>query len=91
LIGGQIAIVLIGGRAFSVKRLSGPQWAVSIVLGLLSIPLGMILRVIPVEALLTIIPFPRPRTLSSHVYSPKTQTVSSGTEASKKSAMSSLS
>ncbi|KAF8252393.1 calcium-translocating P-type ATPase [Wilcoxina mikolae CBS 423.85] len=47
LIGGQIAVVFVGGRAFSVKRLSAPQWAVSVVLGLLSIPLGMVFKVIP--------------------------------------------
>src|SRR5277367_2722543 len=44
---GQIIIVFIGGTAFSVTRLNGVQWAVSIVLGLLSLPCGAIIRLIP--------------------------------------------
>ncbi|KAF8540001.1 hypothetical protein BDD12DRAFT_917198 [Trichophaea hybrida] len=46
LIGEQIAIVFISGRAFSVERLSGPQWGASIVLGLLSIPLVVVPSII---------------------------------------------
>jgi P-type Ca2+ transporter type 2C len=44
---GQIIIVFVGGTAFSVTRLNGEQWAVSIVLGLLSLPFGAIIRVVP--------------------------------------------
>jgi Ca2+-transporting ATPase len=47
MIGGQILIVFVGGDAFSVVPLTGEQWAASIVLGLLSLPFGVIIRVIP--------------------------------------------
>jgi P-type Ca2+ transporter type 2C len=47
MIGGQILIAFIGGRAFSVTRLNGAQWAYSLVLGALSIPVGVIVRLIP--------------------------------------------
>jgi len=47
MVGGQILIVFIGGRAFSVTRLDGAQWGISIVLGALSIPVGVIIRLIP--------------------------------------------
>ena len=46
-IGGQILIIYLGGAAFSITRLNGVQWAVSIVLGLLSLPFGVIIRLIP--------------------------------------------
>ena len=47
IVGGQILIVFIGGRAFSVHRLNSAQWIYSIVLGFLSIPVAMMLRLIP--------------------------------------------
>jgi len=47
-IGGQVLIINIGGTAFSITRLNGVQWAVSIVLGLLSLPFGAIIRLIPI-------------------------------------------
>ena len=49
-------IIFVGGKAFSVQRLNGPQWGVSLVLGVLSIPIGMILRLIPDEFLVRLIP-----------------------------------
>jgi Ca2+-transporting ATPase len=47
MIGGQILIIFIGGRAFSVEPLSLVQWAYSVILGVLSIPFGAIIRLIP--------------------------------------------
>ncbi|OJJ38795.1 hypothetical protein ASPWEDRAFT_342168 [Aspergillus wentii DTO 134E9] len=47
MIGGQILIIFVGGRAFSVVRLTGDQWAYSLVLGFLSIPIGFAIRLIP--------------------------------------------
>jgi hypothetical protein len=47
MIGGQILIVFVGGRAFSVVPLSGAQWGISVVLGALSLPVGVIIRLIP--------------------------------------------
>jgi Ca2+-transporting ATPase len=46
-IGGQILIIYVGGTAFSVTRLDSIQWAVSIILGMLSLPFGALLRLIP--------------------------------------------
>ncbi|KAJ5917433.1 ATPase P-type K/Mg/Cd/Cu/Zn/Na/Ca/Na/H-transporter [Penicillium verhagenii] len=48
IIGGQVLIIFIGGQAFSVKRLDqGSQWAVSLVLGALSLPIAVVIRLIP--------------------------------------------
>ena len=45
-IGGQVLIINVGGTAFSITRLNGAQWAVSIVAGLLSLPFGAIIRLV---------------------------------------------
>lgn len=47
MITGQIMIIFVGGKAFNVKRLSGSQWAYSLILGFLSIPIGSLIRLIP--------------------------------------------
>ncbi|KAJ5975946.1 ATPase P-type K/Mg/Cd/Cu/Zn/Na/Ca/Na/H-transporter [Penicillium waksmanii] len=50
IIGGQILIIFVGGQAFSVKRLDqGSQWAVSLVLGAISLPIAVVIRLIPDE------------------------------------------
>ncbi|KAF2083154.1 calcium-translocating P-type ATPase [Saccharata proteae CBS 121410] len=56
MIGGQVLIVFIGGQAFSVTPLNGAQWAYSIVLGALSIPVGVIIRLIPDDLIRRCIP-----------------------------------
>ncbi|KAI9698841.1 MAG: hypothetical protein M1820_007348 [Bogoriella megaspora] len=56
MIGGQTMIVFVGGRAFSVTRLNGAQWAYSIILGALSVPVGIIIRLIPDELIRKLIP-----------------------------------
>ncbi|KAF2434224.1 calcium-translocating P-type ATPase, partial [Tothia fuscella] len=56
MIGGQIMIVFVGGKAFGVVRLTGVQWGISIVLGFLSIPVGVIIRFIPDNYLAHILP-----------------------------------
>jgi P-type Ca2+ transporter type 2C len=45
--GGQIIIIFVGGKAFSVTRLNVEQWVTSVVLGLFSLPVGAIIRLIP--------------------------------------------
>lgn len=49
--GAQVLIIFVGGTPFSISLLAppqtGPQWAVAIVLGVLSIPVGMLIRLIP--------------------------------------------
>ncbi|OQE44983.1 hypothetical protein PENCOP_c002G02465 [Penicillium coprophilum] len=47
MMGAQILIMFVGGRAFSITKLTGDQWAYSVVLGAISIPIGFILQVIP--------------------------------------------
>lgn len=47
MIGGQIIIMFVGGRAFSITRLTGVQWAYSVVLGVLSLLVGVVVRFIP--------------------------------------------
>ena len=46
-VGGQILIIYVGGTSFGVVRLNGVQWATSIVLGLLSLPFAVLIRLLP--------------------------------------------
>jgi len=64
MICGQTMIIFVGGVAFKVTRLNGAQWGYSIVLGFLSLPVGMIVRLIPDELVRRCIPefFKRKRT-----------------------------
>lgn len=57
IVGGQLMIIFVGGAAFAVTRLNGPQWGYSIVLGLLSMPVAIIIRLIPDELVLEIVSF----------------------------------
>jgi Ca2+-transporting ATPase len=47
MMGGQTLIVFVGGSAFVVERLNGAQWGISIVVGLLSLPMGVLIRTFP--------------------------------------------
>jgi P-type Ca2+ transporter type 2C len=47
---GQVLIVNVGGVAFSVTRLNGIQWLVSILLGTLSLPVGALIRLVPIPS-----------------------------------------
>ncbi|KAK1960908.1 calcium-translocating P-type ATPase [Colletotrichum sublineola] len=53
--GGQVLIVFVGGAAFKVAPLNGPQWGISIVLGFLSIPVGILIRLLPDAVFLAIV------------------------------------
>ncbi|KAG1453737.1 hypothetical protein G6F56_007496 [Rhizopus delemar] len=44
---GQVLIVQFGGPAFQVIALNGAHWAIAIVVGLLSLPIGVVIRMIP--------------------------------------------
>ncbi|KAG2036848.1 hypothetical protein BDR03DRAFT_1052346 [Suillus americanus] len=46
-IGVQVVIVFIGGAAFQVTRIGGPEWGISLALGFVSIPLGALIRLLP--------------------------------------------
>ncbi|CAL3970873.1 unnamed protein product [Diplocarpon coronariae] len=56
MVGGQVMIIYVGGKAFNVERLNGAQWGYSVVLGALSIPIGAAIRLIPDESLIRLIP-----------------------------------
>jgi len=43
----QILIVFIGGAAFQVTPISGREWGISLALGVVSIPLGALIRLMP--------------------------------------------
>ena len=49
-------IIFVGGKAFNVVHLNGAQWAYSIVLGFLSIPVGAAIRLVPDELIVRLIP-----------------------------------
>lgn len=46
-IGVQILIVFVGGSAFQVTKINGRDWGISLALGLVSLPLGFLLRCLP--------------------------------------------
>ncbi|KAJ2601464.1 plasma membrane calcium [Coemansia sp. RSA 1286] len=54
---GQVIIVQWGGIAFQTTALGGKYWAFSIVGGFLSLPVGLVLRLIPDELIWWMIPF----------------------------------
>lgn len=49
MVGGQALIVNVGGAAFSVERINGIYWAISIIIGLISLPIGVLIRLVPTE------------------------------------------
>jgi Ca2+-transporting ATPase len=61
MVGGQVLIVQVGGAAFQVTDLRPQDWGISIVVGFLSIPLGVIVRLLPSE------PFER-MLIKMHIY-----------------------
>lgn len=54
MVGGQVLIVFKGGQAFQIRPLNGKEWGMSIGLGAISIPWGVVIRLTPdswIEAL----------------------------------------
>ncbi|KAM0750630.1 putative calcium-transporting ATPase [Meredithblackwellia eburnea MCA 4105] len=47
MVGGQALIVNVGGAAFQVTRIGGRDWGISVILGALSLPLAVLIRMIP--------------------------------------------
>lgn len=47
IVAGQVMIIFVGGKAFSVVRQEGPAWGIALILGLISIPVAFIIRLIP--------------------------------------------
>lgn len=59
---GQVIIIFFAEEVFGVTRLNGAQWGISLVLGFLSIPAGVLIRLIPDEWIRVVvnkIPMPR--------------------------------
>ncbi|KAI1741737.1 putative calcium P-type ATPase [Xylaria scruposa] len=60
VIGLQILIIFVGNTPFNISALNppqtGPQWATAIILGFLSIPIGMLIRLIPDDLIRKCIP-----------------------------------
>lgn len=54
MIGLQVLIIFVGGAAFEIKPINGVQWAICIVLGFLSLPWGVLIRLFPDEWFATI-------------------------------------
>lgn len=52
IVAGQIMIIFIGGQAFSVQRLSAAEWGISLALSAPTMPLGVLIRTVPMEAML---------------------------------------
>jgi len=56
MVGGQVLIIFVGGRAFNVVRQHADQWGVAIVLGAISVPIGAAIRLVPDELVIKLIP-----------------------------------
>ncbi|PUU82388.1 hypothetical protein B9Z19DRAFT_1099224 [Tuber borchii] len=56
MVGGQVMIVFVGGDAFGVKKLNGVQWGISIILGAISIPVAVVIRLVPDQVFAKILP-----------------------------------
>lgn len=47
MVGAQIAIIFVGGAAFSITAINGKQWAICILLALVTLPWAMVIRTCP--------------------------------------------
>jgi len=47
MVGAQVAIIYVGGKAFSITPINSVQWAICIVLAALSLPMGVLIRFFP--------------------------------------------
>ncbi|KAL2162152.1 hypothetical protein VTH06DRAFT_7937 [Thermothelomyces fergusii] len=54
--GGQVLIIMVGGDAFRIEDQTAVMWGIAIVLGVLSIPVGVIIRLIPDDLIEKLIP-----------------------------------
>ncbi|PLW48503.1 hypothetical protein PCASD_04243 [Puccinia coronata f. sp. avenae] len=49
MLGGQILIVEVGGAAFQVTSIGWRDWLISVIIGLISLPLGVLIKLVPTE------------------------------------------
>jgi Ca2+-transporting ATPase len=68
MVGGQVMIIFVGGEAFGVVELNGVQWGISIILGAISIPVAVIIRLIPDQVLAKILPDWMSKKENSNIY-----------------------
>lgn len=47
MVGAQVAIIFVGGAAFSIKSLNGTQWAICLVVAFVSLPWAVVIRLFP--------------------------------------------
>ncbi|RFU24941.1 hypothetical protein B7463_g11402, partial [Scytalidium lignicola] len=57
-ISGQVIIVFAGSSALSTVRLSGTQWGISLILGAISLPVAVLIRLIPDDLIGKFVPHP---------------------------------
>ncbi|CAG8504145.1 11068_t:CDS:2 [Paraglomus occultum] len=72
MVSGQFLIIEFGFEAFQVTRLNVVQWAISVILGALSLPFGLIIRLVPNKFITRFIPYP---TIATTVPPPETPTI----------------
>lgn len=57
MIGGQVIIIFVGGwPAFQAVKQNGRNWGIALVLGALSIPMGVVIRLVPDELAAKFVP-----------------------------------
>jgi Ca2+-transporting ATPase len=56
MVGGQVLIIFVGGEAFKITPLNGTEWGMSIGLGAISLPWGVVIRTVPDEWAAALIP-----------------------------------
>lgn len=56
IVAGQVLIIFVGGAAFAVHELKGVQWAYCLILGALSMPMAVVIRLLPDEIFQKLIP-----------------------------------
>lgn len=64
---GQLLIIFFGGGILSATRLNGTQWAISLFLGALSLPIAVVIRLIPDDFIARNFPIRVDRNLTARI------------------------
>ncbi|CAK4033987.1 Calcium-transporting ATPase 2 [Lecanosticta acicola] len=57
MVGGQTLIIFVGGwDAFQAEKQTGAQWGIALVLGVISLPIGVVVRLVPDELAERLVP-----------------------------------
>jgi Ca2+-transporting ATPase len=65
-----VLIIFFGGSALSATRLNGVQWAISLTLGAISLPVAVIIRLIPNDFIRRFLPTSINHSLSPRIEDP---------------------